>query len=214
MEHPMDERRTHGRTRLIWFAFSIAAIFNTMFLASGCSDSQSPCEKVCAFVKDCWGDDGYQICQDTCPAVVDQVKSEGYDVQAVVDCVLENASCMDFTSAAAMEAEIRACAEAQDIPDGGPPPEDGGIPEGHIAASEGCMLIGHAQCNRRDECLGERPPDVAHCRRDITKSCEHETGTLAESEVEECVAQIKSASCDALFEASGNPILPEGCPEF
>lgn len=210
----MEAQRTNGRTRLIWMAFSLAAIFNIMFLASSCSDSQPPCEKVCAFVFECWGDDGYQTCQETCPAIADQVKSEGYDVQAVTDCVLANASCMDFTSVAAMEAEIRACAEAQDIPDGGPPPVDGGIPQGHITTIEGCMLIGHAQCNRRDDCLAERPPDVAHCRRDITESCQHETGTIAESEVEECVAQIESASCDDLFDGSGNPLLPEDCPEL
>ncbi len=200
--------------RLVVFTFFYAAVVVVAIDAAGCSDEQSPCERVCAFVKDCWGDEGYQICEETCPGVVEQVRNEGYDVQAVTDCVLENASCMDFTSAYAVEAEIRACAEAQDIPDGGQTPEDGGIPQGHIAASEGCMLIGYAQCNRRDDCLGERPPDVAHCRNDVTRSCEHEAGTIAESEVEACVAKIESASCDTLFDGQGNPLLPEGCPGF
>ena len=195
----------------------VAVVLLSTMTASCGSDSgnSNPCTSVCAYAEDCWGDEGRQECLVSCPAHVQEVEQAGYDAQAVADCILEQASCMDLISDAALEALIWTCAETQNTTDGGTNPgPDAGLPPGHIPASEACAQIGHAFCNRRDDCLGEHQSDVAHCRNDVNQDCEGETGTVLESDIQSCASQIDDAACTTIFDESGNPIPLAGCPQY
>ena len=188
-----------------------------------------PCTRVCAYAEECWGEDGLNECMEDCPTFVQEVEEAGYDAQMVADCFLEEATCSDMISYASIYALIWECGERQDIEDAGtdttndPAPDimtdpendpEEEIPAGYIPSAEACEQIGQAYCNRRDDCLGEGPSDLAHCRNDVRRDCETVTGMVPENDVQSCVALIDAGSCDTIFDESVNPVPQPGCPEF
>jgi hypothetical protein len=209
---------------------------------SSCGGKPNPCSKVCAYVNDCWGEDGFTECRETCPTLVQEVEEEGYDAGKIADCIVEEASCWDLLSIESVIEECKVKISPDAATDAEPDPvmdprfdrtpdapadepadprldpaaEEAGDLAGEEAASisaqEACVTIGHAYCDRRDDCLGEHPPDIRDCRDGVDLECESRTGVVSRDETSLCESAIAYGDCADLFDAAGDPVPQPDCP--